>query len=84
MVMVSNNQSPEIFKEIIRTRISDYIKNDVKKLVDQKTEEIIMSVLGNLQLDVERYADMLRYETNLVIKAVYNGIEIPQKEQPHD
>jgi hypothetical protein len=76
-----NHLEPEIFNQIIRQRVADYIDNEVKKLVAEKTNEIIKDVLGNLKLDSQRYQDMLRHETNLVIKAVYNGVDVPQREE---
>lgn len=80
MAINAENQTPEIFNQIIKTRVADYIHNEVKKMVAAKTSEIIKEVLGSLQLDTKRYADIARYETNLVIKAIYNGVEVPQIE----
>lgn len=78
---VNENMVPTIFNEIIRNRVTDYIDGELKALIRKKMDGIISDVLGDLQTDSQLYKDMLHYETKLVVKAIYNGKDIEQKEQ---
>lgn len=81
MSTTNNMMKPElIFNEIIKKRVADYIDIEVKAMVNRKTNEIIESVLSDLQVDAKAYLDMARYETNIIVKAIYNGKDILQKD----
>lgn len=82
MATVSESAIPVLFNNIIKQRVSDYINKEVAEMVRLKTDEIVTDVLGNLQVDAQLYKDMLRYETKLVVNAVYNGVDVTQKETP--
>lgn len=81
MAKISTKYIPEIFNQIIRTRVADYIEKEVKELVKIKTDEIITDVLINLKLDAKTYMNMAAYEQRLVVTAIYNGVEIPQEDK---
>ena len=76
---VNENMVPEIFNNIIRQRVSDYMNKELKELMRQKMDSIITDVMQNLQADTQLFKDMARYETKLVVKAIYNGKDIEQK-----
>lgn len=71
---------PTIFTEIIRKRVADYIDGELKELIRQKVDGIITDVMSNLQTEADVFKDMSRYETNLVVKAIYNGQDIQQNQ----
>ncbi len=75
---VSENMVPEIFNKIIRQRVTDYMDKELKELMRQKMDAIITDVMSNLQADTQLFKDMLRYETKMVVQAVYNGKDIEQ------
>ena len=79
MTIIKNDFKPELFNEIIRQRVANYMDKEIKEMMRQKIDAIISDVLSNLQADAQIYKDMLRYETNLVVKAIYNGENIEQK-----
>lgn len=77
----SDSQIPEIFNKIIRQRVADYMDKELKELMAQKIDSIITDVISNLQADTKLFRDMLHHETQLVVKAIYNGNEIEQKKE---
>lgn len=81
MATITDQQVPEIFLEIIRKRVADYIAKEIKEMVAKETNKIVSDVLSNLQCEAGMFKSMLRYETQLVVKAIYNGEDIQQKEQ---
>ena len=74
------NQIPTIFNEIIRKRVADYMDKELKELMKQKMNAIIQDVLSSLQADTKLFRDMARYETKLVVTAIYNGEDVKQKQ----
>lgn len=70
---------PEIFNEIIRKRVSDYIEGELNELIKKKVDAIITDVLANLQADTHLFRDMMQHETRLVVRAIYKGEDITQK-----
>lgn len=77
----SKSQIPTIFNEIIRKRVADYMDKELKELMRQKIDSIISEVLANLQADTKLFKDMARYETKIVVTAIYNGKDIEQKQE---
>lgn len=72
---------PEIFNQIIRDRVSNYIEKEVKALIAAKTNEIIEDVMRSLKTDAQMFQDLMRYEQRLVITCIYNGVEITDSKQ---
>jgi len=81
MAMITSDTAlPTIFNEIIRKRVADYVDGELKTLIKQKTESIITEVLAGLQVDSQLFKDMYRHETQIVVKAMYKGELVEQKQ----
>jgi hypothetical protein len=81
MAQYNEDMTGKMFEQFIKQRISDYIQKEVAEMVKAKSAEIVQEVLSNLRLDSERYKDLLTFETNLIVKAIYNGQEVPQRKE---
>lgn len=71
---------PTLFNQIIRKRVADYIDGELKEFIRQKMDGIITDVMSNLQTEADVFKNMYSYETNLVVKAIYNGQDIQQNQ----
>jgi hypothetical protein len=74
----SEHMIPTIFNDIIRKRVADYMDKELKEMMRQKMDSIISEVLGNLQADTKLFKDMARFETKMVVTAIYNGKDVEQ------
>jgi|GEM_PF-3606382 len=77
---VNGNMIPTIFNDIIRKRVADYMDKELKELMRQKMDSIISEVLANLQADTKLFKDMARFETKMVVTAIYNGKDVEQNQ----